>query len=138
MQVEVVCLPRDLKPEHIAVRAVVVLDVLRSTTSMIAALDAGAKEVRIFDSRDAARAAALGVADPKLLCGEERCRKPDDFDLGNSPGDFSRDRVTGRTLLMSTTNGTRALAAVRDAEQIFVAALVNAWSAAEALVDAGR
>src|SRR5690349_7951696 len=103
MKAQVVLLPRDLKPEHLHDRAVVVLDVLRATTSMTAALDAGAKKVRIFDSLDAARAAARGVPDQKVLCGEERCKRPTDFDLGNSPGDFTRDKVAGRTLFMSTT-----------------------------------
>jgi 2-phosphosulfolactate phosphatase len=138
MQVQVVHLPRDLKPEHVETRAVVVLDVLRATTSMIAALDAGANEIRIFDSLDAARAAARGVADQKLLCGETRCKRPDDFDLGNSPGEFSRARVAGRTLFMSTTNGTRAIVAARSAPLILIGALVNAAAVARVLREQQR
>jgi 2-phosphosulfolactate phosphatase len=137
MLVEVVLLPRDLRQEHLHDRTVVVFDVLRATTSMIAALAAGAREIRIFDSLDAARTAARGVADGKLLCGEQRCLRPEDFDLGNSPGDFTSARVQGRTLLMSTTNGTRAIVAARDGELILVASLINAWATAEAVIDAG-
>src|SRR4051812_26024210 len=108
MKAQVVMLPRDLKPEHLDDRAVVVLDVLRATTSMITALNAGAKEIRVFETLDDARtAAACGVADQQILCGEERCKKPPNFGLGNSPADFTEQMVFGRTLFMSTTNGTR-------------------------------
>jgi len=138
MQVEVVYLPRDLKPGHLRDRIIVVLDVLRATTTMIAALHAGAKEIRIFSALDEARTAASGVADQKILCGEERCKKPLDFDLGNSPGEFTPERATGRTLFMSTTNGTRAILAAQSAPIIYVGALVNARATAEALIDARR
>jgi 2-phosphosulfolactate phosphatase len=133
MRVEVVRLPTELKPEHLRDRAVVVLDVLRATTSMIAALNAGAREIRIFQTLDAARAAARGVADAGVLCGETQCRKPGDFDLGNSPGDFTPDRVRDRTLFMSTTNGTRAILAARGAPLILIGALVNAAALAQVL-----
>ncbi|MBC8108433.1 MAG: 2-phosphosulfolactate phosphatase [Anaerolineae bacterium] len=133
MQVEVVNLPCDLKPKHVRDRAVVVLDVLRATTTMIAALRAGATEIRIFESLDAARTAARGVADRAILCGEERCQKPSDFDLGNSPADFAREEIAGRTLFMSTTNGTRAIVAARGAPIVVVGALINATSIANAL-----
>ncbi|CAN5534386.1 2-phosphosulfolactate phosphatase family protein [soil metagenome] len=135
MQVEVVFHPRDLRPEHLRDRAVVVLDVLRATTTMIAALHAGAKEIRIFGSLDSARAAAREWPQRTILCGEERCRKPEDFDLGNSPGDFCRDTVQGKTLFMSTTNGTRAIVAARSAPLILIGALTNARATAEMLIN---
>ena len=146
MQVEVVPLPSDLRVQHLHDRVVVVLDVLRATTTMIAALSACAREIKIFDSLDAARAAARlsratsrgGVADQELLCGEVRCRKPDDFALGNSPADFTRDVVAGRTLFMSTTNGTRAIVAASSAPLILVGALVNANAVARALAGQQR
>jgi 2-phosphosulfolactate phosphatase len=138
MKAQVVLLPRDLRPEQLDDRVVVVLDVLRATTSMIAALDAGAKEIRIFDSLDAARAAARGVEDKKSLCGEQRCRKPPDFDLGNSPADFTTKTVKDRTLFMSTTNGTRAIVSAQAASTIFIGALVNARAVARLLQQLGR
>jgi 2-phosphosulfolactate phosphatase len=138
MKAQVVLLPRDLKPEHLHDRAVVVLDVLRATTSMITALNAGVSEIRIFDSLDTARAAACGFANGKVLCGEERCKRPPDFGLGNSPADFTRDNVAGRTLFMSTTNGTRAIVAAQSAPLILVGALVNARAVAQALAQQTR
>ena len=133
---EVVLLPRDLKREHLDGRVVVVFDVLRATTSMAAALAAGVKEIRIFDDlASASRAAAAhGDASTRLLCGEENCLPPAGFDLGNSPGAFSRTLHAGRTAYMSTTNGTRAIVAAREAPVVLTGALVNAAAAARAIV----
>src|SRR3954447_8557863 len=106
MRVEVVPLPRKLMPEHLNGRAVIVFDVLRATTSMVAALANGAEKVLVFDSLDVARAAATRDEHRRgLLCGEQSCLKPPGFDLGNSPGEFARDVVAGKTIYMSTTNG---------------------------------
>ncbi|WP_428938940.1 2-phosphosulfolactate phosphatase [Fontivita pretiosa] len=134
IRVDVVPLPTELQPQHIAERAVVVFDVLRATTTIVSALAAGAREVRVFDSLEAARNAARCFDGPKLLCGEQRCLPPDGFDLGNSPGQFTADRVGGRTIFLSTTNGTRAIVAARGAARLFVAGLVNATATARALV----
>lgn len=136
MNVEVVLLPRDLRREHLDGRVVVVFDVLRATTSMAAALAAGVKEIRIFDDLDSAsRAAAAHVdASTRLLCGEENCLPPAGFDLGNSPGAFSRALHAGRTAYMSTTNGTRAIVAAREAPVLLTGALVNAAAVARAVV----
>lgn len=134
MKVDVVVLPKDLTEAHVRHRAVAVFDVLRATTTMTAALAAGAREIRVFGSLDEARAAAKSFTGAKLLCGETRCLPPEGFDLGNSPGAYVADVVRDKTLLMSTTNGTRAIVAARNAQKLFVAALVNARAAAEVLV----
>jgi 2-phosphosulfolactate phosphatase len=134
MKVDVVLLPRDLPV--VADRAVAVFDVLRATTSMAAALAAGVKEIRIFPEVEAARAAAAGFAGKKLLCGEIGCLAPPGFDLGNSPGAFSAEHA-GRTLFMSTTNGTRALIAAQSARVVLTAALVNAAAVAHRLHQLG-
>jgi 2-phosphosulfolactate phosphatase len=137
MKVEVVFLPRELKEAHVRDRAVVVFDVLRATTTMTAALAAGAKEIHVFATLDEARIASSASKDQRLLCGEVKCLPPAGFDLGNSPGAYVSNLVGGKTLFMSTTNGTRALAAARGATKLYVAALVNATAAAGALAQTG-
>ena len=91
---------------------VVVLDVLRATSTIATALGAGAKEVRLFDSLDKVRAARAvwNKADgPVVTAGEEeKCLKPADFDLGNSPRECVTEKVGGAAILLATTNGTRA------------------------------
>ena len=136
--VDVTLLPRDLPPLAGSATTVVVFDVLRATTSIVAALAAGVGEIHVFGSTAGARdAAAAGGADV-LLCGEERCLPPAGFDLGNSPGAFSAATHARRTLYMSTTNGTRAILAARGARRILAGALVNATAAArEARRDGG-
>jgi len=131
MTIDVVLLPEDL-PRRQARPAIVVFDVLRATTTMIAALAAGVREVRVYSEIESARRGAAQFGPGSLLCGEARCFGPAGFDLGNSPGDFSRVHE-GRTLFMSTTNGTRAILAARDGEPLLIGALVNAAAVAAAL-----
>jgi 2-phosphosulfolactate phosphatase len=133
MNFDVALLPRDLDPELIRSRSLVVFDVLRATTSMAAALAAGVAEIRVFDRLDAARAAAGGFEGRRLLCGEEACLPPAGFDLGNSPGAFRSASHAGGTLFMCTTNGTRALVAAGQARHLFIGALVNATATAAAV-----
>jgi len=144
MRLDVVLKPSDLRPEYLQGRAVVVFDVLRATTTMTAALAAGVGEIRIFDTIQAALAGAGdvvgGVVDRQrpLLCGEVNCLPPPGFDLGNSPGVFDYQSHRGRTLLMATTNGTRAIVAARGAEMLLVGALVNAQTVARVLARSAK
>ena len=139
MRVELVQLPRDLRPRHLAGRTVVVFDVLRATTTMVAALAAGAREIRVFDSLDAAATAARDFrGGASVLCGEHRCLPPPGFALGNSPGDYTAHTVGGRTVLLSTTNGTRAIVAALGATELVIAALVNATATARHVARLGR
>ena len=109
----------------------VVFDILRATTSMVTALSSGAKE--IIPVTEIAEALALRKERPEvLLAGERdgvriraRLTGSIDFDLGNSPREFTPEAVAGRTLVMSTTNGTRALRACAGAKATLVASFLN-------------
>ena len=142
MIVDVVLHPRELQPELLANRVVLVFDVLRATTTMTAALCAGAKAIRTYDSIEAAQSAAASFDGPKVLSGERHTLPPPGFDLGNSPGDFTPDRVAGKTVLFATTNGTRAIHASLYAAAkpfaVYAAALVNATAAATVAHRTGR
>jgi 2-phosphosulfolactate phosphatase len=131
MKIELVPLPSARRPDSFAGRACAVFDVLRATTTITAALAAGVSEIHLFDSLEEARHA--GVALNAWLCGERDCVAPPQFDMGNSPGQFTDFVHDGRIVCMCTTNGTRALIAAREAELILPAALVNAAAVAEAL-----
>jgi len=139
MKIDVVPLPRMLTDEQVRGRVVVVFDVLRATTTIATALANGAREIRVFDSLDAARtAAAAYVGDDKLLCGEIKAKRPPGFDLGNSPGDYTSAVVRDKTIFLSTTNGTRALVAARQGVVLLTGALVNASAVANALATMDR
>jgi len=133
MTVDVEFLPKDLQPSRLHNRLIVVFDVLRATTTMAAALAAGVSEIRVFGDISAARSAAAEDGGARLLCGEENCLPPVGFDLGNSPGAFSSDAHSGRTVYMSTTNGTRAIVAARGAPVVLTGALVNASAVGRAI-----
>ena len=108
----------------------VVIDVLRASTTMITALANGASRVRPVPDVAEARAAAVGAA--ALLGGERGGVRIDGFDLGNSPAEYGRDRVAGRAIVITTTNGTAALAACGAAREVLVGAMVNRAAVAAA------
>ena len=111
--------------------ACVVLDILRATTSMMAALANGADS--IIPVLEIGEALALRQQRPEvLLAGERdglRIRATQtggiDFDFGNSPREFLPEKVRGRTIVMTTTNGTRALRACAHAETALIGSFLN-------------
>lgn len=110
---------------------VLVIDVLRASTTIVAAVAAGCRAlVPVRDAEEARRRAAAYAPAPALLAGERRGEPLEGFDLGNSPLEFCPERVGGRTVLLTTSNGTRALLAVRKAAAVGVAGFVNLEAAA--------
>jgi 2-phosphosulfolactate phosphatase len=106
------------------------IDVLRASTSIITALGNRAAAVIPVETVDQARACRAALGGDALLAGERHGDPPEGFDLGNSPREFTADRVQGRTIVLTTSNGTRALLAARRAAAVAVAAFVNAAAAA--------
>ena len=108
------------------------LDVLRATTSIVEALAAGARTLypvgTIYEAIGLAK--TLG-RDEVLLAGERKALPIEGFDLGNSPGEFTAERVGGKLVVMSTTNGTLALTAASAGERV----IVGAWTNFQAVVD---
>ena len=116
---------------------VVVIDVLRATSSMVEALVNGAQGVYPAPSTEEAikLASSLGREDT-ILCGEARGLRIEGFDLGNSPREFSAERVVGKRLVMSTTNGTGAFFLVGDAVRVLVCGFMNLSAVAAAAMEA--
>jgi 2-phosphosulfolactate phosphatase len=105
----------------------VVLDVVRASTTIVAALAGGARAVVPVATPEEARAYRLGDdAGPVLVGGERGGAPPPGFDHGNSPAEYTADRVRGRTVVFTTTNGTRALLALTGSARIAVGGFVNA------------
>ena len=109
----------------------VALDVLRATTTLAFARRNGAARVIPFASP--AEALAFRDAHPgALACGEREGRIVPGFDLGNSPGEFTRERVKGRALAFASTNGSRALLAASRCRR----RLLGSFAALSAVVQA--
>jgi 2-phosphosulfolactate phosphatase len=104
----------------------IVIDVLRASTTIATALANGASHVIPLDTVEAAR--DRQARQPELLlCGERDAHPLPGFDLGNSPREYTRERVEGKGLILTTTNGTKALQAAEKAGAgtIVVGALTN-------------
>jgi len=115
-----------LTPSDAAGRVVVVIDVLRASTSIATALANGARAVIPLDSTDEVvmRAKAFERSEVKLA-GERQMRPIPGFDLGNSPREFTRENVEGKTVLLSTTNGTAAIIALQGPRDVVIGSYVN-------------
>lgn len=136
MRLDVALLPELLDRDALPASTVLVVDVLRASTTMVAALGNGcAGIVPVADAAEARqRGDALGAA--ALVAGERKGRMIEGFDLGNSPLEMTTERVGGKTLVFTTSNGTRALLAARAAAAVGVAGFVN-LSASAAWAHAG-
>lgn len=136
MHVDVVLGPGELEGGELSGRVAVVIDVLRATTTITSALENGAVAVIPFADLEECR--AYREKEPEVLLGGERKSvKPPGFDLGNSPCEYTAERVFGRRIAYTTTNGTRAIEACRGAEEVLLGALVNRRSVAEKLAASG-
>ncbi|MGQ0537651.1 MAG: 2-phosphosulfolactate phosphatase [Gemmatimonadaceae bacterium] len=129
----------ELAPAETQGRVVVVLDVLRASTTITVALANGARAVVPCDSAEEAITLARSFerGDAKLA-GERRMLPIPGFDLGNSPGEFSADAVEGKSIILSTSNGTRALMSIQGARDVFIGSYVNYTTVRSALRAAAR
>jgi len=129
----------DADPDHVRHRTVAVIDVLRATSTLTAAFAAGAAEAIPAPTPEAARRIRAGFpGDATLLCGERgRVRLPG-FDLGNSPREFTPERVSGKRLVVATTNGSRALLRAAPSPEVLVAAFMNARAVVARLLEGTR
>jgi 2-phosphosulfolactate phosphatase len=108
---------------------IIVIDVLRATTSVITSLANGARSVTPVATLE--EAAKLHKEHPDyVLVGEREDHKPEGFDLGNSPASLTRERVQGKNLIMTTTNGTEALIKSKESRWVAVGAFLNAQAVA--------
>ena len=131
MRIDVVLTADAVAPEQLDGATALVVDVLRASTTMITALAHGCVSITpVADPADARRLAATRGSDAALAAGERRGEPIPGLDLGNSPVEFAVERVRGRAVYFTTSNGTRALLAARRARAVGVAAFVNVSAAA--------
>ncbi|GAA0771776.1 2-phosphosulfolactate phosphatase family protein [Clostridium subterminale] len=133
MNIDVVISAQHIKPEKFKDRIVVVIDVLRATSVMVTALNNGCDKIIPVKEIEEAVHIANKDRNNYLLGGERGGIKIDKFDFSNSPLDYSEDIVRGKSLIMTTTNGTRAIKNSEEAEKIFIGALINGRVVAEKL-----
>ncbi|WP_412067760.1 2-phosphosulfolactate phosphatase [Rubrivirga sp. IMCC43871] len=137
MSLSVALTPSGLDPGSLDGRAVVVIDVLRASTSIATALANGARAViPVADKGEAGRLAATLDRDTSVLAGERDGVMLPGFTLGNSPREMTAEAVGGKTVVLTTTNGTYAIVAAKKADRLAVGTFVNAAATAAFLSDA--
>ena len=129
-------LPQFVEVHDLAGSTVVVIDLLRASTTLCYALAAGASGVVPHVEIEAVFAAAQELDRSKILLGGERQGvRVDQFDLGNSPTDYTPEVVFGMKILFTTTNGTRALHHARLAQRIVIGAMANLSAVTQSLLE---
>ena len=112
-----------------------VIDVLRATTTISWALKNGADSIQVFADLDLLKESAIKWhAEKRLMLGERGGKKIEGFDLGNSPLSVTKKVVNGKRLFMSTTNGTKSLQKVQNANHLFAMGLPNRKAVAEKII----
>jgi 2-phosphosulfolactate phosphatase len=121
-----------LHSKDIENKQVVVIDILRATTTMVVAYENGAQNVVPLEHLED----ALVYRDKGyLIAGERNGEKVDGFDMGNSPQEFTKDIVEGRNIVLSTTNGTKAINACSAAKYRYVSSFRNIDAMAKTIIE---
>ena len=126
-------LPQLLEPKNLDGSTVVVIDILRASTTIISALAAGARTVH--PCREVAEAVRIAAQlGPAVVLGGERDGLPiEGFQLGNSPSEYTSEVVGGKNIVFTTTNGTLAMESCRAADRVLIGAFANQSAVVESL-----
>lgn len=139
MRIEVYFTIPELDPATVEDASAIVVDVVRATSTIVEALANGAEAIYPVETPEAAVNLANSLGrDRALVCGERKGLKVDGFDLGNSPREYGAEVVSGKDLVFTTTNGTRAFLAVAEASRTFSASFLNLSAAARSVLDSSR
>jgi len=126
MQIEVLIIPQVSGNWEMFEKRVVVLDVLRATSTIVTALGNKALEVIPTIETDEAIELARRLGNSECVTGGERKGlKITGFDLGNSPLEYTPAKVAGKKVILSTTNGTRAIKSTQGASEVLIASFLN-------------
>ncbi len=140
-------MPQFLEAEQLRGGIAVVIDILRASTTMVHALAHGATAIVPCKTVDEAWRLKSSFANPTksggggsgvLLGGERQGQPIDGFDLGNSPLAYTAEAVAGKTVIFTTTNGTRALLACTSSDRVLIGAFVNRAALVRLIKEDGR
>ncbi|MFZ2324823.1 MAG: 2-phosphosulfolactate phosphatase [Ignavibacteriaceae bacterium] len=107
-------------------KTTVIIDVLRATSTIITAIDNGAKEIVPVATVEFAVKVSGGMfGGQTLLGGERNTKKIEGFALGNSPFEYSKEVVENKSIVFYTTNGTKAIAKAKYSENLFACSFLN-------------
>ena len=134
MKVDIIFTADEVSQEKTEGKICVVIDVLRATSVMITALHNGAERIFPFKDIKTIQERCKNLKNI-IKCGERNALKIDGFDLGNSPLEFTKEKILGKDIYMSTTNGTKAVENSLSAEKIIICSFLNIKSVSEKLLE---
>jgi 2-phosphosulfolactate phosphatase len=138
MHIDVHLAPELANEQGLREKMVVAIDVLRASTTIVTALQNGARGVIPSASIEAAVKLASNLDGGLTLLGGERQGKLiEGFHLGNSPREYTEERVKGKTIVFTTTNGSQAILRGRHAAQVCVCGFVNLSAVCEHAIAGG-
>ena len=126
MQIDVIPYASAIRPDLVKNRTVVVIDVLRASSVMITALANGAKAfIPVRTVEEAQQTATAYSPDKIILAGERDTKLIDGFHLGNSPLDYTPEKVKNKVIILTTSNGTKALNQLEGAKKVLIGGFIN-------------
>ena len=139
MNIDLIISADYLVEDKIRGKSVVVIDILRATTVITTAIMNGCKKViPLLTVEEAYNKRQELTSEECILGGERRAVKIDGFDFSNSPLEYKKDVVKDKTLIITTTNGTRTLTKCNKANTVIVGCMLNSYAVAKKLLDLGR
>jgi 2-phosphosulfolactate phosphatase len=131
--------PREVTDDDLRGCSVVVIDVLRSSSTIANALSNGAREViPVLTPAEGSKLAGRAERSISLLCGEREGKKINGFDLGNSPTEYTAERVGGRILIFASTNGAPAILRAKLADRVYIGGFNNFGAVTKRLIEDRR
>ena len=138
MKIDLIISADDIKENKIIGKVVVVIDMLRATTVITTAIKNGCKEVIPVVTIEEALELSKINREEYILGGERRALKIEGFDCSNSPLDYTEEVISGKSFIITTSNGTRAINGCKNASKLLIASLINAKAVAKKIVEFGE
>lgn len=135
MKVDVIATVDEVKVEDIKNKTVIVLDILRATSTIVTALAHKAKRVIPVETIGQARQYR---EEDQLLAGERYCKRVAGFPFTNSPTEMSSSQIEGKTIVLTTTNGTRAIQKSIKAARVLIGSFLNGPTVARLAIELRR
>ncbi|MCY6355276.1 2-phosphosulfolactate phosphatase family protein [Clostridium sp. ZS2-4] len=135
MKIDIIISNEDIKEEKIKDKTVIIVDMLRATSVIVTALKNGCREVIPVVDIEEAKAIVKDNRENYVLGGERNAIKIEGFDFSNSPLEYKEDIAKDKILVMTTTNGTKAINKAVSARSMLIGALINAEAVAKRAVE---
>lgn len=139
MKINVLLSPLNVDELYFTGKTTVVIDVLRASTVITTALNNGAKEIIPVNTVEfGMKISGNAFGGHTVIGGERNTKKIDGFNIGNSPLEYNSETIGGKSIILFTTNGTKAIVKAKFSENIFICSFNNIKSVAKHIIKLGN